>query len=232
MTLTREPTQVVVRDALLVALTFSSGVIDAISFLLLGKTFSAFMTGNLVFLGMRLAHGDGPALSFVLSSISAFAFGAYLGTRLSSPTSVGVWSRQVSTTLLLTAGSQLLFIMIWVNAGARPTADLTAILLAVSALGMGLQTAAVRSLAVKGVFTTAATFTLVALAGDLAGSRPSREALRIASVLVGLIAGAATGFLLLSAAPAYAPILPLAVTLTVVAAGLVVLNSRKATDQA
>jgi uncharacterized membrane protein YoaK (UPF0700 family) len=40
-----------VRDLLLMALTFSSGAIDAISYLALGKVFTAFMTGNIVFLG-------------------------------------------------------------------------------------------------------------------------------------------------------------------------------------
>jgi uncharacterized membrane protein YoaK (UPF0700 family) len=38
------------RDLPLVALTVASGAVDAISYLALGKTFSAFMTGNIVFL--------------------------------------------------------------------------------------------------------------------------------------------------------------------------------------
>jgi len=44
-----------VRDLLLMALTFSSGAIDAISYLVLGKVFTAFMTGNIVFLGLWTA---------------------------------------------------------------------------------------------------------------------------------------------------------------------------------
>jgi uncharacterized membrane protein YoaK (UPF0700 family) len=36
-----------VRDVLLNALAVSSGAVDAISFLALGKVFSAFMTGNI-----------------------------------------------------------------------------------------------------------------------------------------------------------------------------------------
>lgn len=46
------------RDLLLMALTFSSGAIDAISYLALGKVFTAFMTGNLVFLGLRAVNAD------------------------------------------------------------------------------------------------------------------------------------------------------------------------------
>jgi len=41
-----------VRDRLLMALTVSSGAVDAISYLALGKIFTAFMTGNFVFLGL------------------------------------------------------------------------------------------------------------------------------------------------------------------------------------
>jgi uncharacterized membrane protein YoaK (UPF0700 family) len=39
-----------VRDWLLVALSFSSGIYEAIYFLSFGKVFTAFQTGNLVFL--------------------------------------------------------------------------------------------------------------------------------------------------------------------------------------
>jgi len=45
------PGDIGVRDLLLNGLTFSSGAVDAISFLTLGKVFTAFMTGNIAFLG-------------------------------------------------------------------------------------------------------------------------------------------------------------------------------------
>jgi uncharacterized membrane protein YoaK (UPF0700 family) len=51
----RRAVELTVRDLLLNALTLSSGAIDAISFLALGKVFSAFMTGNIAFLGLRVA---------------------------------------------------------------------------------------------------------------------------------------------------------------------------------
>jgi uncharacterized membrane protein YoaK (UPF0700 family) len=47
----RQVTDVRVRNWLLAALTVSSGAVDAISFLALGKIFTAFMTGNVAFLG-------------------------------------------------------------------------------------------------------------------------------------------------------------------------------------
>src|SRR6202047_4504456 len=82
-----------VRDLLLNALTVSSGAIDAISFLALGKVFSAFMTGNIAFLGLRVAgasHAPGGVAIFV--SMAAFAVGVYLSTRIvKGSENSGIW---------------------------------------------------------------------------------------------------------------------------------------------
>ena len=50
---------VAVRNGLLNALTISSGAVDAVSFLALGKVFTAFMTGNFAFLGMGIVGNAG-----------------------------------------------------------------------------------------------------------------------------------------------------------------------------
>jgi hypothetical protein len=47
------PGQLAVRDWLLVALSFSTGIYEAISFLTFGKVFTAFQTGNIVLLGVE-----------------------------------------------------------------------------------------------------------------------------------------------------------------------------------
>src|SRR6266404_5016279 len=67
------------RDLLLVALTVASGAVDAISYFGLGKTFSAFMTGNIVFLGFGIAEIEGPDVIPVLVALSMYAAGAHLG---------------------------------------------------------------------------------------------------------------------------------------------------------
>ena len=84
---------------------------------------------------------------------------------------------------------------------------------------MGIQTAAVRSLSVQGVFTTAGTFTLVALAGTFAGFRLRGEMSRLTCVLVGLVACAIAGGLLFLHARSYAPVLPVVITLVVLMIG-------------
>src|ERR1017187_64844 len=73
------------RDILLNALAVSSGAIDAVSFLDLGKVFSAFMTGNIAFLGLRAARAPGPDWTSILAAMAGFAVGVYLSTRIVRP---------------------------------------------------------------------------------------------------------------------------------------------------
>jgi uncharacterized membrane protein YoaK (UPF0700 family) len=83
---------------------------------------------------------------------------------------------------------------------------------------MGIQSAAVRALHVDGVFTTAATATVIFLAGDFANWPASGiERHRLLAILASLFLGAAAGALLFIRTPMYAPLLPLAITTAVVA---------------
>jgi len=88
------------RNWLLAALTFASGSIDTISFLALGKVFTAFVTGNVAFLGLRIAGAPGPYISSVAVSMISFMAGVFLGSRLllRVPES-HVWSRRVTGTI-------------------------------------------------------------------------------------------------------------------------------------
>ena len=89
-----------IRDLLLNALTVSSGAIDAISFLALGKVFSAFMTGNIAFLGLRVAGAGGPGVVAIFTSMGAFAAGVYLSTRIVKRSAdSGIWPQRVTVAL-------------------------------------------------------------------------------------------------------------------------------------
>jgi uncharacterized membrane protein YoaK (UPF0700 family) len=208
------------RDALLIALTVSSGAVDAISFLGLGKVFTAFMTGNVVFLGQRTAGADGPDALRVALAFTAFGVGVFLAARMTlTSKGSGAWSPRVTAALGVAAVAQAAFVAIWAAVGGLPSDATGDVLVCVAALAMGIQSAAVMSLGVEGVFTTAATATLIHLASDLAGrSRSAVERRRLVGVLTGLFAGATAGALLLVHARAYAPVLPLVVTMGVIAA--------------
>lgn len=205
------------RDLLLVGLTFASGAGDAIAFLGLGKVFSAFMTGNLVFLGLRLGGSPQPELPRIASSLVLFALGAFAAVRIVKPTrDTGLWPARVSLALGIAAVAQAAFLAGWLVTSGQPSARAGDLLIGLSALAMGLQSGAVLSLDVKGVFTTAATATVVALVANAAGwPGAAEDRRRYAAVLAALVAGAAAGAALVLNARLYAPILPLAITLAV-----------------
>jgi uncharacterized membrane protein YoaK (UPF0700 family) len=208
------------RELLLVALTISTGAIDAISYLALGKVFSAFLTGNIVFLGLRLAGAAGPSTLRVIAPLIGFALGASAGTRIVAPAagSGAVWPRRVTVALAAGALVQAVFLIVWLAVGGRPSSGTGHVLIAISAVAMGLQTAAVSSLGVRAIFTTAATATWAALMGDLTSWSPTREERhRLAAIVVALVGGAAIGTLLLDHARAWAALFPLVVTVAVVA---------------
>src|SRR3954465_8321942 len=127
-----------IRDLLLVALTFSSGAIDAISFLALGKVFTAFMTGNVVFLGLRVAGAGGPDVVRVLIAVGAFAAGVFVATRIVAPArGSGVWPRRVSVALGLVVVAQAAFLALWMATSGRPGSGSADGLTALMALAMG-----------------------------------------------------------------------------------------------
>src|SRR5579859_2948741 len=63
----------------LLALTFASGMVDAVSYLGLGRVFTANMTGNIVLLGFGIARGARLPVLAPLVSLGAFLVGAGLG---------------------------------------------------------------------------------------------------------------------------------------------------------
>jgi uncharacterized membrane protein YoaK (UPF0700 family) len=229
---------VTVRNWLLDALTVSSGAVDAVSFLALGKVFTAFVTGNVAFLGMAIASTTGsniygvvpPRILWVLAALAGFAGGIYLATKIVRPSrqpathegghpNGGVWPQRTTFALGLSLLAHLCFVLIWFATSARPGDNIIPVLLATWALAMGMQSAAVRNLNVGGIFTTAATATFIFLFGAVANGVPitGDERRRMRGVLASLAIGATAGGLLLIHAPIYAPVLPLIITAVVVA---------------
>jgi len=222
-----------VRDLLLNLLTVSSGAVDAISFLALGKVFSAFMTGNIAFLGLRVAGAPAPGAVAIVASVAAFAAGVYLSTRIvKSSERSGMWPQRVTVALGVSLIGHAVFLAVWFASNGEPTIEVAHVLLGSWALAMGMQSAAVRTLHVEGVFTTAATATIIYLAGDITNwSATVAERRRFAGVLVSLFVGATTGGLLLVHAHIYAPVLPFVITVVAVATAAIVFWRRNAGDE-
>jgi uncharacterized membrane protein YoaK (UPF0700 family) len=214
------------RDGLLVALTFSAGAVDAISFLGLGKVFTANMTGNIVLLGVGIGRGASPEVVRSAISLGAFTGGVFLASWLAGRWQrPAVWPAGVTVALAVEALAQAGLWTGWLLAHGRPAPVLEAALVGTSALAMGLQSGAARVLNVAGVTTAYVTGTLTGLIGGLTASGGSAtERLLRGLVLVALLGGAAVSTVLVLDARHWAPLLPLVLTAGVVASALVFLR--------
>jgi len=66
----------------LLGMTAVTGLVDAVSFLSLGRVFTANMTGNIVLLAFATAHVSGLSIARSLTALLAFLVGAILGGRI------------------------------------------------------------------------------------------------------------------------------------------------------
>ncbi|MEV6052143.1 YoaK family protein [Streptomyces sp. NPDC052107] len=177
----------------LLVLTVVSGLIDAVSYLGLGRVFTANMTGNVVVLGFAAAGAPGFSVRHTATSLGCFLLGAVTGGRLAIR--VGKGSRRTWTRLTLTAEAVLLALSAAV-AFTRPHATGTVYaVIALTGYAMGLRNATVRKLGVAAISTTTVlTMTLTGLAAEsrLGGAPGHRSPRRTASVIA-MLAGACLG---------------------------------------
>lgn len=185
------------RNALLLTLTAAAGSADAVSYLGLGRVFTANMTGNLVLLGVAIGQGQ---LAGSLRSVIAFAgfgIGVLVGARATARSKGdAVWPPSATLVLVVELGLFVAFAAGWEIAGNRPAALALDVLIALSAGAMGMQTAAARRLSVAGVTTTFVTGTLTSLIAELASvgpdwARSTRWAATLACIVIGAAASAA-----------------------------------------
>lgn len=166
---------------LLVVLTFVTGVVDAVSYLGLGRVFVANMTGNVVFLGFALAGDRALSAAASLTAGAAFFAGAAAGGRLVSRV-----AHPVRLFTLLVAAHAVLVAVAMGACAADVSRYVPIVLLA---LGMGLQNAVVRKLAVPDLTTTVLTLTVTGLAADRPGPATVRRVLSVAAMFAGALVG-------------------------------------------
>ena len=162
----------------------------------------------------------------VIAAMGGFALGVYVSARIVQASSgSGLWPRNVTVALGASLIPHSIFQMIWFVGHGQPSVDATHVLLALWGLAMGMQSAAVRTLRVEGVFTTAATATIIDLMEDITTwSATVAERRRLFGVLVSLFIGATAGGLLLVHGHNVAPVLPFAITAAVVTIGMLLLG--------
>nr|WP_243738351.1 YoaK family protein [Cellulomonas shaoxiangyii] len=179
---------------LMLALTFTTGIIDAVGYLGLDRVFTANMTGNVVILGMALAGAQDLPVAGPVLALVGFMAGAAVGGRLLRRAAPG-WSGRTTATFGATG---VMAVLLGVGSLVEHPVEGTVWALTVTtalAVAMGLQAASARRLAVKDVTTVVVTSTLTGLAADsrLAGGTGdswARRALAVALILVGAGVGA------------------------------------------
>jgi uncharacterized membrane protein YoaK (UPF0700 family) len=189
--------------ALLLVLTVATGMVDAVSILALGRVFVANMTGNIVFIGFALAGAPGFSLQASLVALAAFLLGAAVGGAV-----VARFVGRRGPLLRTTAGAELVLMLaatLVLAVASRPYGHVAQdVTVAFAGIGLGMQNAAARKLAVPDLTTTVLTMTLTGVAADLRNRDyrvAARRVVAVASMLVGAIVGAV---LVLHADPAAA----------------------------
>jgi uncharacterized membrane protein YoaK (UPF0700 family) len=175
-------------------LTTTTGVLDATSFLDLGRTFTANMTGNVLLLAFSLTGtalgGGSDSQGFVIALIG-FVVGAVVGAAAAGRRGRTAHLHLGLALELLTVGGALVVAV----TGPLQSTDRRDVVVGLLAFAMGAQNALVRRMILSEANTTVLTTSLGSLAADLVaiGGRPPRAGRRVATVaciFVGAVVGA------------------------------------------
>ncbi len=180
----------------LLGMTAVTGLVDAVSFLSLGRVFTANMTGNVVILAFATARVPGLSIARSSTALLSFLVGAVFGGRIMTRAGADSQIRFAAQAFLLE--DAFLFAASLCAIGYRR--DLLEhsfqpfALIALTALAMGTRNAAVRKLAIPDLTTTVLTLTITGIGADssIANGNNPRLARRVESV-VAMFLGAAMG---------------------------------------
>jgi uncharacterized membrane protein YoaK (UPF0700 family) len=162
-------TAIATRNTLLLLLACAGGAVDAVSYMELGRVFTANMTGNTVLLGLALVQADSHAIVRSALALAGFLIGGAVGAWIVERGRSGnVWPTTVTVALVLEWAILIVFAVGWqYTSGASSPPSAGAALIVLSALAMGVQSAAARRIDVSGIGTTYITGTLTSLVARL-----------------------------------------------------------------
>ena len=147
------------RDLTLGLLTFASSATDVIAFLKLQEVFTSAMTGNTALLGLAIGRGHMFAAIHSLIALGGYIGGVALGALVHARDK----QRELMLILLAEAAFLGLFFVLWSQIGFPTEGIWLAILIACSAIGMGLQSVAARKINLDGIPTVVFTSTLTSI---------------------------------------------------------------------
>jgi uncharacterized membrane protein YoaK (UPF0700 family) len=201
------------RDVRVVLLTLTTGAVDAVTFLLLGKVFSSVITGNLVLLGVSAATRASSEAIHGGVALAGYAAGVAVGARLAArgEDHDATWPRSVTVTLAVELCVLAAFCAGWELSGGRPHDGALLVLLVLTASAMGMQSAAVRELG--HMSSTYLTSTLTGIVAALGTGKLPEAMGRSVGAVAAIVVGALAGGILAEQAYAWLPamvLLPLA----------------------
>jgi uncharacterized membrane protein YoaK (UPF0700 family) len=208
-----------VRAAGVFLLAMLSGATDAIGFIALGGAFTSVMTGNMVLFGVGIAHGDIDQIANTAAAITSFVIGCAIGARVagSARPDDPTWPRAVTTALVLQSALFVIYTIGYEAADfGKPGPVMQPVLLSLTAVGLGVQSAAVQRFGQSGLSTTYMTGTLTTMVTRLATGGRARHVFPSLRLLAGLIGGAVLGGVLALYARPVAPVLQLGLLAAVV----------------
>jgi uncharacterized membrane protein YoaK (UPF0700 family) len=178
----------------MLALTAVTGLVDAVSYLRLGRVFVANMTGNVVFLGLSVYPHSGLQAGASATAIGAFIAGAFcagwLASRLSHEArqwllgALGIEATILAVVAILTDTGVLGFV-----------GDVRYWTIAIFAVALGFHNGTARHFGVADLTTTVLTMALTGLSADSVyaggpGAKPTRRIGSVLAMLVGALVGA------------------------------------------
>jgi uncharacterized membrane protein YoaK (UPF0700 family) len=178
--------------AILLLLTFGTGLIDAISILGLGRVFIANMTGNVVFIGFALAGAPGFSLWGSVVALAGFLLGASIGGVLISRFGAHR-GRMFRNALIVQLALFIVALVLSLTTGTPLPTAAQLLILATGSIALGIQNAVVRHLAVPDMTTTVLTMTLTGIGSDLRKkdlATAGRRLVAVLAMLVGALVGA------------------------------------------
>ena len=153
------------RDTMVLVLTWAASGVDALSYFGLGHVFTANMTGNTVLLGLAIGQGQGLAALRSIIALAGFVIGVAGSTLvLEASPPHGDWPISVTKAVLAEGVVLGMFTLTW-HLGVHSGVTIY-VLIALSAVAMGIQSAAIRRLKVPGIATTYITGTLTSMVAE------------------------------------------------------------------
>ncbi len=193
------------RDALVVVLALTTGALDAVSYLRLGRVFSSVITGNLALLGVATGQHDAMLALNAGLALAGYACGVLAGGAFAGTPERGqpAWPARVTLTLAAEWGVLAAFSGEWLVTGGHPAGASRLALLPLGAAAMGMQSTAVRRLGPMS--TTYLTSTLTGILTALAIRRWPAEWQRSSGVILAALIGATLGGLAALWSPGWVP---------------------------